>query len=84
MVEASDEQCLAGVTYIKNVQLPGSTMTFRGENMVIADSSFAGLQSFGNAAMIFAASNVTFVNATFVSSNNSAGKSIHAVLMLSH
>ena len=41
--------------------------------MVVADSSFTGLQSFGNAAMIFAASNVTFVNVTFVSSNNSAG-----------
>lgn len=64
----------AGVSYIKNIQLPGSTMTFRGENMVVADSVFTGLQSFGNAAMIFAASNVTFINTTFVSSNNSAGK----------
>ena len=51
-------------------------MTLRGENMVIADSVFAGLQSFGNAAMIFAASNVTFINSTFVNSNNSAGKLI--------
>lgn len=48
-------------------------MTFRGENMVVADSSFVGLQSFGNAAMIFAASNVTFINTTFTQSNNSAG-----------
>jgi hypothetical protein len=49
-------------------------MTLRGEVMVVADSTFAGLQSFGDAAIVFAASNVTFINTTFVTSNNSAGE----------
>ena len=48
-------------------------MTLRGVDMVIQNSSFAGLQSFGDAAIVFAASNVTFMNATFTMNNNSAG-----------
>jgi len=67
-----------GAAYVKNVQLPGSTMTLRGEVMVVADSTFAGLQSFGDAAIVFAASNVTFINTTFVTSNNSAAGCIYA------
>jgi len=69
----------AGAAYVKNVQLPGSTMTLRGEVMVVADSTFAGLQSFGDAAIVFAASNVTFINTTFVTSNNSAGAAIYSL-----
>ena len=72
-VAADSLPCLAGVTYVQNTQLPGSTMTLRGVDMVIKNSSFAGLQSFGDAAIVFAASNVTFMNATFTMNNNSAG-----------
>ena len=43
--------------------------------MVVQDSVFAGLQSFGSSAIAFADSNVTFLNTTFVLNNNSAGKS---------
>jgi len=66
----------AGAVYMKNPQLPGSTMTLRGEAIVVADSTFAGLQSFGDAAIVIAASNVTFINTTFVTSNNSAGETL--------
>ena len=65
---------LAGVTYIESMQLPGSTMTFRGVQMVIEDSSFIGLQSFGGGALAFANSNVTVLNSTFFNNNNSAGE----------
>ena len=78
----SDMACFAataGVDYVKNVQLPGSTMTMRGEDVVIEDSYFMGLQSFGAAAIVFAASNVTFLNATFHMNNNSAGNTASRV-----
>ena len=63
---------VVGVDYIKNIQLPGSTMTFRGIKMVIGDSNFTGLKSFGSGALVFAASNITVLNSTFNGNNNSA------------
>lgn len=64
---------LTGVQYIKAVELPGATMVISNTDLAIEDSIFSGLSFFGQGALVVAASNVTFVNVTFSSNNNSAG-----------
>lgn len=59
--------------YVKAVELPGATMVISDSNVAIEDSVFSGLSFFGQGALVLANSNVTFVNVTFSSCNNSAG-----------
>lgn len=65
----------AGVLYVKAVELPGATMVISDSDLAIEDSVFLGLSYFGQGALVVANSNVTFVNVTFSSCNNSAGES---------
>ena len=65
-----------GVQYVKAVELPGATMVISDSDLAIEDSVFSGLSYFGQGALVVANSNVTFVNVTFSSCNNSAGESL--------
>ena len=49
-------------------------MVISDTDLAIEDSVFSGLSFFGDAALCVANSNVTFVNVTFSSNNNSAGE----------
>ena len=55
-------------------ELPGATMVISNTDVAIEDSVFSGLSFFGNGALVVASSNVTFLNVTFSSCNNSAGE----------
>ena len=50
-------------------------MVISDTDLAIEDSVFSGLSFFGDAALCVTNSNVTFVNVTFSSNNNSAGES---------
>ena len=49
-------------------------MVISDTDLAIEDSLFSGLSFFGDAALCVTSSNVTFVNVTFSSNNNSAGE----------
>lgn len=49
-------------------------MVISDTDVAIEDSVFSGLSFFGNGALVVASSNVTFLNVTFSSCNNSAGE----------
>ena len=49
-------------------------MVISDTDLAIEDSVFSGLSFFGDAALVVANSNVTFVNVTFSFNNNSAGE----------
>ncbi len=51
-------------------------MVISDTDVAIEDSVFSGLSFFGNGALVVASSNVTFLNVTFSSCNNSAGESL--------
>ena len=51
-------------------------MVISDSDLAIEDSVFSGLSYFGQGALVVANSNVTFVNVTFSSCNNSAGESL--------
>ena len=68
----------AGVTYIKEVQLPGGTIELRSQDVSIENSFFLNMNYFGKAALNFAAMRATLLNSTFVSNNNSAGARVGA------
>ncbi len=52
-------------------------MVISDTDLAIEDSVFSGLSFFGDAALCVTNSNVTFVNVTFSSNNNSAGEDPH-------
>ena len=64
---------LAGVTYVKQIQLPSLAMQIYNTAIVVEDSTFDGLTSHATAAIAFSNSTVTFKNCTFTGNENSAG-----------
>ena len=65
--------CAAGVTYVKQIQLPSLAMQIYNVNLLVEDSIFDSLASHALAAIAFSNSTVTFRNCTFTSNENSAG-----------
>ena len=63
----------AGVTYVKQMQLPSMAMQLYSQNLLIVDSVFDSLATQALAAIAFSASNVTFRNCSFTNNVNSAG-----------